>query len=356
MSSEPRRSASIARHLLLVADLLRGQEHDRHSLAERLGVKPAMADRLIKAALKQLPGVVERKVGKQRKIRIDLAALTPAPSYPTAIAACFGSSLWPLFEGTSYQEGMKDALRDVVGRTRRQGVFRDIDRKFWFWRRGGEVALLERGGLLDDVLEGVLQHKVLSIEYMRFSGALERLRVEPFSIVVHDHQLYVVGRTDETKLHPYRFARMQSAEVLGDTFTYPSRAEYDPQKVFKDSFGIFLDLPVQEVELLLSRRWLPYAQSHRWHDSQKVTVASDGRVHVRLRARVCPELEAWVLGFGEEAEVVAPQKLRERIAERAREMRRLYDRARPLPTLRKAPAIPRGSRSHSRVADPRRSK
>jgi predicted DNA-binding transcriptional regulator YafY len=337
MGSESRRSVSITRHLLLAADLLRGRTHDRHSLAERLGVRPAMADRLINAAVDQLPGVVEWREGKQRKIRMDLAAIAPEPSYPTAVAACFGSSLWPLFEGTTYQAGIRDALRHVVGRTRRRAVFRDIDRKFWFLRRGGEVALLDRAPLLDEVIEAVLHHRVLSIEYTRFSGSLQRLRVEPLSIVVHDHQLYVVGRTDGATLHPYRFARIQSVDVLDDVFAYPSRTEYDPQQVFRDSFGIFLDLPVQDVELRLDKQWATYAQTHRWHDSQVVDIADD-HVRVRLRVRVCPELEAWILGFGEQAEVIAPAKLREKIAARASAMDRAYGVGRvvPGPTLRKA--------------------
>ena len=343
MSSEPTRSASITRHLLLAADLLKGREHDRQSLAVRLGVQPAMADRLINAALESLPGVVERREGKQRKIRMDLAALAPEPSYPTAVAACFGASLWPLFEGSTYQAGIRDALRHVVGRTRRRAVFRDIDRKFWFLRRGGEVALLDRAPLLDEILEAVLHHRVLSIEYTRFSGAMQRLRLEPLSIVVHDHQLYVVARDEDAKLHPFRFARVHSVDVLDDAFVYPSRTEYDPQQVFRDSFGIFLDLPVQDIEVWLHKQWGTYAQSHRWHDSQVVDVADD-HVRVRMRVRVCPELEAWILGFGEQAEVVAPASLRSRIAARGQELSQRY--AVPA-SVAPGPSLHKSSRRHA---------
>jgi predicted DNA-binding transcriptional regulator YafY len=315
-ASEPHRSASVDRHFLLVEDLLRGRQHDRHSLAARLGIKPAMAHRLMKAALR-LPGVSEHREGRRRTIKMDLAAIAPAPSYPTAVAACFGASLWPLFEGSTYERGIRDAARDVVGRTRRRAVFRDIDRKFWFLRRGGEVALLDRSPLLDEIIDAVLRHRVVSLEYTRFTGAAQHLRIEPLSIVVHDHQLYVVARDGESqgRLHPYRFARIRSAEALDQSFEYPGRGEYDPEQVFRDSFGIFLDKPVQDVVLKLHHQWATYAQSHRWHDSQRVEVAPD-HVVVRMHVGVCPELEAWILGFGQEAEVVGPRALRERIEAR----------------------------------------
>jgi predicted DNA-binding transcriptional regulator YafY len=321
-SGEEHRSASVTRHFVLIADLLRGREHDRQSLAARLHIQPAMASRLINVALAEVPGVVERREGKQRKIRMDLAALAPQPSFPTAVAACFGASLWPLFQGTGYQTGIRDALADVTRRTRRRTSFRDIDRKFWFLRRGGEVALLDRAPLLDEVIEAVLHHRVLSVEYTRFSGATADLRLEPLSIAVHDHQLYVIGRS-EGKLHPYRFARMRSVEVLEDTFTYPPRSEYDPEQVFRDSFGVFLDLPVQDVELRLHKQWAIYARFHRWHDSQTVQEKGD-HVVLKMRVRVCPELEAWVLGFGEEAQVIGPAALRTRIAKRAAALARHY--------------------------------
>src|SRR5580658_5339640 len=322
---ESRRSASIARHLTLCADLLSGREHDRQSLSVRLGVRPAMADRLIRAALEQLPGVSERRLGKQRKIRMEAGSRTAAPEYPTAVAACFGASLWPLFRGSSYEAGIRNALSHVVGRTKRRLVFQNIDRKFCFLRRGGEAALTERQTVLDDVIEAVLHHRVLSVRYTRFTGASEELRLEPLSIAVHDHQLYVVARSPRRALHPYRFARLESVDVLDDVFRYPSRKNYDPEQVFRDSFGVFLDLPVRTVELRLQKRWEIYARTHRWHDSQVVTPAPD-HVKLKLRVRVCPELEAWILGFGKEAEVVRPIDLRKRIAAHARGLARTYRR------------------------------
>ena len=312
MTSEARRSASIDRHFQFVADLLKGREHDRHSLARRLGIQPAMADRLMNAAVEHVPHVVERREGKRRVVRMSTPKAVTEPTYPVAVAACFGASLWPLFEGSSYQAGIREALQQVIGRTKRGSVFKDIDRKFWFLARGGELALLDRAHLLDEVIEAVLQHRVISVEYTRFEGVTTRMRLEPLSIAVHDHQLYVVARGDDGRLHPYRFSRLTDVDVLDESFPYPTRSEYDPAQVFRDSFGIFLNLPVEDVELKLAKRWASFARTHRWHTSQVVDVARD-HVRVKLHVRVCPELEAWIRGFGGDVEVVAPVGLREKV-------------------------------------------
>jgi predicted DNA-binding transcriptional regulator YafY len=155
---------------------------------------------------------------------------------------------------------------------------------------------------------------------------------------VHDHQLYVVARDGEGELHPYRFSRIRSVDVLDESFSYPDRLAYDPEQVFRDSFGIFLGLPVQDIELRLHKQWATYAQSHRWHDSQRVDVAGD-HVVVRMRVSVCPELVAWILGFGEQAEVLAPAELRGQMAKRGAALGALYggrERVASRPSLRKA--------------------
>jgi predicted DNA-binding transcriptional regulator YafY len=342
MSSEDSRNSSIARPYKLLADLLKGREHDRHSVAKLLGVKPAMANRHIKAALEYLP-LSSRTEGRKRLIRWTASSAMSAPSYATAVAACFGASVWPLFRGSTYEVGIRNALAQVTGRTRRSSTFKHIDRKFWFLSKGGEPALIERSALLDELLEAVLHHRIVAVRYIHFDGEKEVIRVEPLSIVVHDHQLYLVARRPDRLLHPYRFCRMDAVDVLEEPFVYPNRNEYDPEQVFRDSFGVFLNLPAEDVEIRVDKRWATYAQTHRWHGSQNVTVDADD-VRIRLHVRICPELEAWILGFGEHAEVVSPRSLRERITARIRTASQRLDES---PAMRQQPN-PRSAKRRAR--------
>lgn len=109
---------------------------------------------------------------------------------------------------------------------------------------------------------------------------------------------------------------------------YPAELEYSPRQLFALALGVYLrpsEVPSALVVVRLAPRWAAHAKSHRWHDSQQVDNATDG-VFAKLAVRVCPELEAWVLSFGDEAEVLEPLSLRERIAERKRRQGALYAR------------------------------
>jgi len=308
--SESRRYKSLDRVLLLVADLLRGRKHDRFSAAKRASIGQAAANRLLVAIRRRIPGVEPEMQGRRRTFRMDASAGIKRPSFPAAVSACFAASLGTLFAGSNYASGMREALDHVRRATKRRTSLQHIDRKFGFVPRGGEVALPEQAGRLDVVVDALIEQNRVRVRYQHFSGEPNLATIEPLSIVVYDHQLYVIGRADG-RIHPYRFSRILELEVEDEKFEYPSPAEYSLEQVFQHSFGIFVgqEFPVCDVEVKLTKRWSTFAKCHRWHRSQELSFDTDG-VRVRLHVRVCPELKAWIKSFGDEIEVLAPPELR----------------------------------------------
>ena len=322
--SEKRRFTQLNRTVQLIADLMAGKTHDRNSVAKKLGIQPAAADRQLKA-IERLPGVKVVKEGRRRTLRFDQTAITEAPSLAVLIGACFGASLGPLFEGTTYQKALSDARDHLLRHSRRRGNFRDVERKFIFLSQGGEVSLPEKDAQLEELICALLDQQPVRFEYEDFTGALSPRCVEPLSLAVYKHQLYLIGRERQGALRSFRFSRIRNAEADESAFSYPSKAEYDPEQVFAQSFGIFVkeDQSVEHVELKLDSRWAAHVKSHRWHRSQRATFPR-GEVHIHLDVCICPEVEAWVLSFGEDAEVLRPQSLRDRIAKRAEALQKLY--------------------------------
>jgi predicted DNA-binding transcriptional regulator YafY len=332
MGSEESRGESIGRTLEIVMALMRGQELTARDVKELLRVEIAAARRHLGAVAAKLEsiGLQSRATRRGKAYSLPpMAAESPA-ALSTAIAACFGASLATLFERTEIGAAMQEATERVVKRAKEAGLFEDIDRKFFFHGRGGEMALPAGTKALRTIVRALLEGYMLRLEYVDFDGKRHRkLDIEPLSIVVYEHQLYLVGATRGRRLHPYRFSRIEHIEVLEKRFDYPSPAEYSPKQVFRDSLGIFVDpqLPIERVSVRLSGRWKNHVRGHRWHESQSIEHDGDD-VIVRLHVRVCHELERWILGFGEEAEVLAPRALRQRIARRLNAARGRYRRRR----------------------------
>lgn len=326
--SEDRRLAGIQRTVRLVHDLQKGVAHTRYTAAKLLSIKPAGAARQLEAIQQVLPNVVFDDNSGIRTYRISRTGSSALLQDAEVVTACLGASLEGLFDGSSYAQGMRQARNRVGTLARHESRFDDADRKFWFVPRGGEIALPTRSHHLDEIVDGLLQLNELEVSYQRFSGTLEDLIVQPLSLAIYDHQLYLIARLPGSPtVHPYRFSRIKSVEARETTFVYPSRAEYDPDVIFRDSFGIHVnpDDLIADVVVHLDKRWATYAKAHRWHESQQVFDRGDA-VEVRMRVRLCPEFKAWIRSFGADASVVKPQTLRDEIeasrGERARKPKR----------------------------------
>lgn len=306
-----------------------GKQHTRTTAAALLDIKPPAAFTQLQMIKAEIPGVLSSTRGREEtKFRFDKTRAQEAPRQSEVIGAALATSIAGLFAGSSYQTSMRTAFKFILDSARPRKTAEFLERKFFFRTRGGEVSLKENSGTLDDVIDAVLKSREVQIEYVRYGGKHEQLTIEPLSIAIHDHQLYVIGRSKTAPAYPYRFSRIKSIEETGRAFQYPSTASYNPDAVFNDSFGIFVspEFKVEEVVLRLHERWRTYAESHSWHPSQRIDGGQQLILH--LRVRVCFELEAWILGFAEDAEVLAPKSLREKIASRHRKAAELNENTR----------------------------
>lgn len=325
---EAGRGRILERCYRLAALLAAGETLDRKRVAKTLGISQANADRHLLALRKCMQ--VEVTSGRDGITRIRApASAQKRVGTSTIVAACFGASLAQLFEGTPFEQHMHEVVGHILGGIRDVPKFQDRDRQFLFISRGGERALRrDRGALLSEVVDAVLERRRLRVSYKNFRGESKKLYVKPLSIALHQHQLYLLGHT-ETRLENIRFSRITAVLALEERFEYPNLDQYDPRAVFRNSVGIFIhdddvrDIAVQRVKIRLHPRWASYVATHRWHESQRHTVDERG-VLLELTVRTCPELVALVLGFGGEAEVLEPASLRKLIAEQVTEMAARY--------------------------------
>jgi predicted DNA-binding transcriptional regulator YafY len=306
----------------VIADLLRGTRHSRRTLSASTGRSLPTADRWIEDIAAIVPRI--RRVREGRTSWIVYDSGKDVPTKTAAVGACIAASLGSLFEGSQQERNLKDA-RDYLLRLRGEN-FGDLDRKFFLTAKGGEYALPEKREELDEIVGALLGNNVLRFKYRHNSGVEEDLQVEPLSLVISNHQFYVLARRPDSSLYTYRFARMNDVDAQTATFVYPTKIEYDPKNVFASVFGIHISVPgpPDDVEVVLSGPWANYATMHRWHPSQQARRVDDGHVVVSMRVHLCPEVETWLLAFGEHAQVTKPMRLKKAIAARLRSAAGVY--------------------------------
>lgn len=325
---EQNRGSDIERTLRLLAAMMRGEELDKTAAAKVARMKEASVSRNLKLLANVVPGVEVDASGPRHVYRFDMSAIAAAEApdgkatLMAAIVMSLAAAFGRVFSGSQYRGEfikLRDATIQRLAQSWKQR-FSDMTRKFVVIS-GNEELLEDKEGLLDDVIDAVLKERRLELRYENFEGVPKTRTIEPYSFAVYDGHLYVLGADAEEgprRVRTFRFARIRKAKVLPQTFIYPATNEYDLEVLLRDSIGIWqgAEDPVR-VLIRLSPTWAVFASHHRWHGSQRVVgKLDDGSVDLELRVRVCPELEQWVLRFGEGAEVLEPSALRTKIGAR----------------------------------------
>ena len=338
MSAEDSRGKDSSVPLRVLAAMMEGRCFDVASVMNEYSVAKGTANRCLSDLKKWIPEVARDKSAKRHTFWFDSSRFREPErkDEPTnlagAIAVSLASAFSRVFDSSHYQISLLQLRKLLIDNLpeARQPQFAHASRKF-VTLGGFEEGLDDRSGLLDDVLDAILKSKQLKIEYEKFGDktrSIETRTIEPYTLAIHDSHFYVIGvdaGSPPSRLRTFRFSRILEAEVLDVSFKYPAPNEYDPAAAFRDSIGIWgSSIEPVRVRVRLSSNWCATAQHHRWHASQRTDPSENDKVELSFLVRPCPEFEKWVLGFGNEAEVLEPASLREKVAERLRQASSSY--------------------------------
>jgi predicted DNA-binding transcriptional regulator YafY len=127
---------------------------------------------------------------------------------------------------------------------------------------------------------------------------------------------------------------MRTVEPTRARFEVP--ADFDAERYLAGAWGI-LRGDLVTVRVVFARGLARYIRERVWHASQKLRDLPDGRVEMTLHVADTLEVRRWIFGFGVQAEVVAPEGLREALRLEAEALARQLTPRRPALTRSVAP-------------------
>ena len=160
----------------------------------------------------------------------------------------------------------------------------------------------------------ILERRAVVCTYRRLDGATTRRTIEPGQLH-YDQALetvYVVAWCRLRRalrvfaVHRFLAARVSDLKVA-------MRPELRSEAAFKDAFRVWRDSKVVTVKVRLRGNAAAELRERRMHASQKLSELGDGAVEVSFEVAGLPELERWVLGYGADAMVLAPDELVQRV-------------------------------------------
>lgn len=175
------------------------------------------------------------------------------------------------------------------------------------------------------LFQAILGEQVLAVTYQGFKQA------EPVSSRFHPHYLkqynnrwFVFGATEGyegiTNLALDRIIKLMPARGR-----FKPNTKVDYADFFEDVVGVSVPSePVTIVEIHVAPKLWPYLASKPLHGSQKVLKNTKSSVTIRLDVIPNYELQALLLSYGEELQVLAPESLRQAMKVRVEALARNY--------------------------------
>jgi predicted DNA-binding transcriptional regulator YafY len=179
--------------------------------------------------------------------------------------------------------------------------------------------------IYEQLLDAIVHRRDVRIRYESLQEQKEIVtRLSPYRVFFSRRSWYVVGRSSLHRAkRTFHLGRILSATTLDDRFQMPRGFSIDrylgnawhmiPEK------GRDSDVVVRFSQLVARN-----VAEVNWHKTQRLEWRDDGSLDFHVTVSGLNEISWWILGYGDQAEVMQPPELRQRIADRARRMAAIY--------------------------------
>jgi len=125
------------------------------------------------------------------------------------------------------------------------------------------------------------------------------------------------------QIRTFKLGRIRTLTVTERTFSWPRDVKLEDH--FGQAWSMIPEGKLYDVHLRFARQVAGNVAEVQWHPSQQVAWRDDGSMDYRVRVDGLGEISWWVLGYGDQVEVVSPAPLRRRITEMAGSVTAMYD-------------------------------
>ncbi|MBC1181306.1 WYL domain-containing protein [Brevundimonas sp. WCHBH090558] len=161
--------------------------------------------------------------------------------------------------------------------------------------------------MLTAIRAAVLAQQPLGFTYSRPGAEPRRRSVAPCGVMFGRANYLVAADRETGRIQTFRLDRMSHVAPQEGMAVPP--ADFDLNVFASQSFGIYQD-EIEDVVLRIAPEGAAEARGWRWHPTQSFENQPDGGVIVRFRASGMRELAWHLFTWGEQVQILAPQRLK----------------------------------------------
>jgi predicted DNA-binding transcriptional regulator YafY len=178
------------------------------------------------------------------------------------------------------------------------------------------TALLEKSFSL--LHKAIANKRNVNITYHSlFEGKDIQARLSPYHLFYNNRAWYVLGHSNIHKsIRTFKLGRIKELEIADKC--YVADNDFDLQEYLGRAWSMIPEGRIYNIKLQFMPKVAQNVSEVLWHSTQKTTFNSDGSATVEFRVDGLGEISWWILGYGDQVRVLAPEVLRKRVVEAAK--------------------------------------
>lgn len=233
-----------------------------------------------------------------------------------AYALLASRALFELMKGTALYDELDFAHRQLLQVAQRPGrtqgadipVDKQLEDRFLFLAEPGP-AYGPQAEEIDELFRAVAELRVVSLRYLG-----KPVVVHPYALVVHRSSLVCVAYDcGHHAVRPLRVEHVDVVKVATERFELPP--DFDVHAYDHGAFGVGASGPLVPVVVEFDATVAGDLRARRFHCTQRVAAAPDGRIRVAFSIPDLEPVVTWVLSFGPAARAVSPPALVARVVD-----------------------------------------
>lgn len=177
----------------------------------------------------------------------------------------------------------------------------------------------------DQLLDAAATRRNVRIHYDSLTEEQKiTTRLSPYGLFFSRRSWYVVGRSSLHRAkRTFNLGRILQIETLDDHFQVPRG--FSIERYLGNAWHMIPEKgPDREVVVRFNKLVAQNVAEVHWHKTQRIEFRQDGSADFHVTVSGLNEISWWILGYGDQAEVLRPPELRQMIADRAKRMVATY--------------------------------
>jgi predicted DNA-binding transcriptional regulator YafY len=165
--------------------------------------------------------------------------------------------------------------------------------------------------------------KTVSINYFSPNkNSLTIRKVDPYNLLFREGAWYIIGYCHkEDTVETFKVSRIKTLKITSEIYMVPHT--FALKEYIDNNWGVFRGEKIK-VTIKFNKNITDFIKEGKWHSTQQVEEQEDGAILLSIYLDDTDEIKKWIMGFGKDAEVIEPQKLREEIKSEIEQIYKKY--------------------------------